>query len=70
MLKFRAKIGTADGRIIQGKIYQGTIIGDDFYSLRVCVYDERNEWMTFKPICFEPVREDERTEKEKEYYRA
>jgi hypothetical protein len=57
-MKFKAKFTTKDGRLTEGKIYQGGFVwrGTKGYGgLRVVVYDNKNEFMTFAPKAFEPA---------------
>lgn len=60
-MKFKAKTSTADGRLTKDKIYQGGFVMTNQYygsgqmCLRIIVYDNRNEWMTFDPKVFEPA---------------
>lgn len=54
---FRAKTDTADGRLIKKRIYFGQIIHSVQMGLRICVYDNRKQWMTFDPEVFEPITE-------------
>lgn len=69
-MKFRALEGTADGRITEGKVYHGNVVAVSVHlqehygtrlrgqqvrsELRVAVFDNRNQWMTFNPKVFRP----------------
>lgn len=67
MFKFKAKTATDDGRLTAGRVYEGGFVVLDkptleahitrqFNPLRIVVYDNKNEWMTFDPNVFEPVK--------------
>lgn len=58
-MKFIAKITTQDGRLTAGFIYYGQIItvpvvGPIPAGLRIVVYDNKKQWMTFNSHVFEP----------------
>lgn len=61
---FVATDSTADGRITRGGIYKGNLIY--VYpinpGLRICVFDNKKEWMTFKPEIFKPLTIQEKVE--------
>lgn len=61
-MKFKAKLSTADGRLIKGNVYIGQVVyksphvllGSSYGGgLRIAVYDNTGEWMTFDPDVFE-----------------
>lgn len=55
-MKFRAVISTDDGRLTKGQIYTGGFVyKSGTNGLRIVVYDNKGQWMTFKPMVFEPV---------------
>lgn len=55
---FKATCSLEDGRLIEGKIYYGTLVGKGKYGdLRIVVYDEKKEWMTFDPKVFLPANQ-------------
>lgn len=59
-MKFRAIEGTEDGRITRLMLYYGQIVyvghdGRGTPSVRICVFDNKQEWMTFNPKIFIPV---------------
>lgn len=64
MIIFVATDSTADGRITGGKQYTGQLIYVSTIEpgLRVVVFDNKKEWMTFKPSLFRPPRAGERIE--------
>lgn len=58
MFKFRAILSTDDGRLTKNKIYRGGFVSK--YSagrLRIVVWDNKDQWMTFDPKVFEPVED-------------
>lgn len=61
-MKFVAITGTDDHRLTRGKTYQGTIVfrpvcssADERSSLRVVVFDNLGQWMSFDPAVFVPL---------------
>lgn len=69
-MKFIAKCTTDDGRLTNGEIYYGQLIwlpdaelswdSKDLSTmkrthLRICVFDNKGDWMTFNPIAFIPA---------------
>lgn len=61
-MTFRALCSTDDGRLTKGKIYLGgfvSVIGGLLTStgLRIVVWDDLNQWMTFDPKVFVPVED-------------
>jgi hypothetical protein len=56
MFKFIATTSTEDGRLTEGKVYEGGFSTRGQYGyLRIVVYDNKNEWMTFNPKVFKPM---------------
>lgn len=62
-MKFTATLSTEDGRLTKGKEYQGDFISKveggwgnmaSSSSLRIVVFDDKNQWMTFDPKVFVP----------------
>jgi len=67
-MKFIAKCSTDDKRLTANKIYSGQLLWKDVEvsspytqsgyrivpELRICVYDDKGEWMTFSPSAFLP----------------
>ena len=60
-MRFRCVESTADGRLTKGKIYVGSIVASHVgmvlgvtLGLRIVVFDDRGEWMTFNPKVFRP----------------
>jgi len=61
-MKFVSKITTDDGRLTAGATYYGAIItvpvvGPIPAGLRIVVYDNKGQWMTFNSHVFEPAKE-------------
>lgn len=55
-MKFMARCSTDDGRLTAYQTYIGGFVTiTNGNSLRIVVYDNMNEWMTFDPKVFEPV---------------
>jgi len=52
-MKFIATTSTDDGRLTNGKIYYGNLVYVPV-GLRVAVFDNKGEWMTFSPSAFLP----------------
>lgn len=63
LMKFKAKIDTADKRLTAGKIYVGSLIHIPGIprvttpGIRIAVYDNTGTWMTFSPTAFKPAEE-------------
>lgn len=59
MKKFIASDSTSDGRITKGHVYDGGFVwrpaGQQPEGLRIVVYDNKHEWMTFRPSIFKPL---------------
>lgn len=61
MKKFIASDSTSDGRITKGHVYDGGFVwrpqghGQATEGLRIVVYDNKHEWMTFRPSIFKPL---------------
>lgn len=58
MFQFKAVLSTDDGRLTKGQIYRGSFVykGNTGYGgLRIVVWDNKQQWMTFKPLAFEPI---------------
>jgi len=53
VLKFKSLVTTEDGRLTVGTVYVGNLVGKA-YGLRIAVYDNLNQWMTFDPKVFVP----------------
>jgi len=55
-MTFEAIDSTADQRISRGRVYSGQLlyVYPTDPGLRVCVYDNKKEWTTFKPSLFKP----------------
>lgn len=56
MFKFVATTSTDDGRLTKGKVYEGgftTKYKGGF--LRIVVFDNTKQWMTFNPKVFIPL---------------
>lgn len=53
-MKFVATMATADGRLTRGHVYFGNILYLPS-GIRIVVFDNRREWMTFNPDAFRPV---------------
>ena len=53
---FKATDSTSDGRITAGGLYYGAVIYVSNFDpgLRVVVYDNKKEWMSFNPKIFKP----------------
>ena len=57
-MKFMARRATDDGRLTAYQIYIGGFVTiTNGNSLRIVVYDNKSEWMTFDPSVFEPVED-------------
>lgn len=55
-MQFIATTSTDDGRLTQGKTYVGNLVTTGKYGdLRIAIYDNKNEWMTFNPQVFKPA---------------
>ena len=62
-MKFKAILTTSDGRITGGKTYVGSFVMKEKSikpfaappGLRVVVFDNRKEWMTFDPDALIPA---------------
>ncbi len=52
-MRFKSITNTGDLRLRKGVVYEGSIIVTD-KGLRICVYDELGQWMTFSPAVFRP----------------
>ncbi len=61
-MKFMSKVSTGDGRLTAGVVYSGSIVFKPTLlpsgswqiqgELRIAVYDNKKEWMTFDPSVF------------------
>lgn len=64
-MKFVALTSTDDGRLTKGRAYHGAIVHVGNFSgnhpsaipkgLRIVVFDDKFEWMTFNPNAFRPT---------------
>lgn len=68
-MKFKATTTTEDGRLTKGKVYHGQIVMKDikefgnfgmveYQGIRIVVFDNKCEWMTFNPSVFVPYVEE------------
>lgn len=55
-MRFKATVSTKDGRLKAGKNYQGSLVVNGNGFLRIAIYDNNGEWMTFDPVVFAPVK--------------
>ncbi len=53
-MRFRARFSTEDGRLTEGKVYIGQLVGYA-KNLRIAVYDNKGQWMTFNTLAFAPA---------------
>lgn len=58
-MKLVALTTTQDGRLKAGKIYYGHVIYVSTVEpgLRIVVYDDKQQWMTFAPTAFRPSKD-------------
>lgn len=52
---FVAMTSTEDGRLTKGRIYYGALLMKHDNALRIAVYDNKGQWMTFDPNAFGPI---------------